>query len=214
MLSQFEKEKEIIRLLEEGKTFRYIQEVLHVSPTQISAAKKKYVGTNKEPSTQTKAYEMYLEGKRAIDVAIALELGKEQTTKLWHEYLQLTGHDTLFKIDEELKGNLQRFFNIYNRIKKKGLSLEEIEEGIKRDREVKVKAEYEAIFNDELARKQKQSIELGEQIKEQKDTLTNLNMEIGALSIVKMFLTQVVKNLAREKKRLQLFLPSNNIRYN
>ena len=74
---------------------------------------------------------------------------------MWKEYLELSGHFRLLKIGEELKENLQRFFNIYNGIKKKGLSLEEIEEGIKRDREVKVKAEYEAVFNDEFLKKQK-----------------------------------------------------------
>ena len=91
MLSQFEKEKEIIRLVEEGKTYPQISKELHVSPTQICAAKKKVVGSNIEPSFQTKAYKMFLKGKRPIDVAIALKIDKDETTKLWKEYLQLTG---------------------------------------------------------------------------------------------------------------------------
>ena len=132
MLSKLEIEKEIIRLLNEGKTYREISKILHVSPTQISAVRKKYEGTNNEPSIQTKAYKMFLKGKRPIEVAIALGIGDEQTTKLWKEYLELTGHYRLLKIGEELKENLQRFLNIYNGIKKKGLTLEEIEEGIKR----------------------------------------------------------------------------------
>jgi hypothetical protein len=98
---------------------------------------------------------MFLKGKRPIDVAIALGIGDEQTTKLWKEYLALSGHFKLLKIGEELKENLQRFLNIYNRIKKKGLSLEEIEEGIERSKDIKAKAEYEAVLNNELARKQK-----------------------------------------------------------
>ena len=44
MLSKLEIEKEIIRLLNEGKTYREISKILHVSPTQISAVRKKYEG--------------------------------------------------------------------------------------------------------------------------------------------------------------------------
>ena len=72
MLSKLEIEKEIIRLLNEGKTYREISKILHVSPTQISAVRKKYEGTNTEPSFQTKAYKMFLKGKRPIDVAILM----------------------------------------------------------------------------------------------------------------------------------------------
>ena len=67
-------------------------------------------------------------------------------------------------------------------------------------KDIKVK---ESILNDKLARKQKQSTELEEQIKEKKETIANLNIQISALSMVKMILTQIVRNLIREKKRLQ-----------
>jgi hypothetical protein len=210
MLSQFEKEKEIIRLVEEGKIYPQISKELHVSPTQISAAKKKVVGTNNEPSIQTKAYKMFLKGKRPIDVAIALKTDKDETTKLWKEYLQLTGEHKLLKVRDELKENFERFLRTYNAIKKKGLSLENIEEEIERLKDIKVK---EAVLNDELARKQKLSAELEEQIKEQKDTIANLNIQISALSMVKMILTQIVRNLIREKRRVELFLPSHDAKY-
>jgi transcriptional regulator with XRE-family HTH domain len=202
MLSKRELYNEIIRLRQQGKTYREIAKILHVSPSQISAALKEFEGTNTEPS-QTKAYRMFLKGKRPIDVAIALGIGDEQTTRFWKEYLILTGHYRLLKIGEELKGKFQSFFNIYNAIKRKGLTIEEVEEQVKRARE----------FNFELTDKEKRSIELNEQIKQQEDTISKLNIEISVLSIVKLFLTQVVKNLAREKRRLE-FLPSCNANYN
>ena len=200
LLSKLEIENEIIRLLNQGKTYREISKILHVSPTQISAVRKKYEGTNTESSFQTKAYRMFLKGKRPIQVAIALGIGDEQTTKLWKEYLELTGHYRLVKIGEELKENLQRFLNIYNRIKKKGLTLEEIEEGIKRTK-------FEAMIDDELARKEKLSNELDEQIKEQKNTITNLKLEVQTLGIVKMIASKIVEQLTREKKRLEILSP-------
>ena len=92
MLSKLEIEKEIIRLLSEGKTYREISKILHVSPTQISAVRKKYEGSTNEPSIQRQAYKLFLKGRRPIEVAIALGIGDEQTTKLWKEYLELSGH--------------------------------------------------------------------------------------------------------------------------
>jgi uncharacterized protein YerC len=59
MLSKQEIENEIIRLLQEGKTYREISKILHVSPTQISAVRKKYEGSTNEPGIQTKAYKMF-----------------------------------------------------------------------------------------------------------------------------------------------------------
>jgi DNA-binding transcriptional MerR regulator len=96
-----------------------------------------------------------------------------------------------------LKDNLQRFLNIYNRIKKKGLSLEEIEEGIKRTKS-------EAVIDNELARKEKLSNELDEQIKEQKNIIANLKLEVQTLGMVKMIASKIVENLARERKRVEL----------
>ena len=207
MLSKRELYNEIIRLRQEGKTYREISKILHVSPSQISAALKIFEGTNTEPSIQTQAYRMFLEGKRPIDIAIALGLGNEQTTKLWKEYLGLTGHPILLKIEEELGTNFQPFFNMYNAIKKRRLTLEDIEKGIRRDRDI-------VIIDFELARKEKLSNELDEQIKEQKNIIASLQLEVQALGLVKMIVSKVVENFAREKKRLDLFLPYYGLRYN
>jgi hypothetical protein len=47
-----------------------------------------------------------------------------------------------------------------------------------------------------------------------KDTIANLNIEISTLSIAKLFLSQIVKNLTREKRRVELVLPYYYARYN
>jgi hypothetical protein len=122
----------------------------------------------------------------------------------WKEYLVLTGHCRLLKIAEELKDKFQSFFNTYNAIKRKGLSIEEIGELLKRGGEINV----------ELTSKENLSINLNKQIKEKKDIISKLNIEINTLSIVKMVLTQVVNSLTREKERLGLFLQSYNTGYN
>ena len=199
MLSKGELYNEIIRLRQEGKTYREISKILHVSPSQISAALKEFEGTDTEPSIQTKAYKMFLKGKRPIDAAIKLRIGNEQATKLWKEYIELMGHYRLLKIYEELGRNFVPFVNAYYAIKRRCLTLGDIQKVVNRDRDI----------GDELARKELLMKELDEQINEKNTTLSNLNKEINILSIVKMVITEVLRNLTNEKKRLELFLSYN-----
>ena len=63
------------------------------------------------------------------------------------------------------------------------------------------------LIDDELARKEKLSNELDEQIKERKNTIANLKLEVQTLGIVKMIASKIVENLTREKKRLELISP-------
>ena len=53
-------------------------------------------------------------------------------------------------------------------IKKKGLTLEDIEEGIKRARDIKVKADYEVVFNDEFARNKNKVLSCRNKLKNSK----------------------------------------------
>ena len=84
---------------------------------------------------------------------------------------------------------------------------------LKRARDIKVKTDYEVVFNDEFARNEKQSAELQEQIEEQQNTIAKLNNDIVVLQIVKMILTQINNGLATEKNRLESVLPSYYARY-
>ena len=99
------------------------------------------------------------------------------------------------------------FVNTYNAIKKKRLTVDDVQKIINRDKDI-------VLVDNELARKEKLSKELDEQINENNATLSNLKMDISVLSMVNMVLTQIVKILTREKERLGLFLPSYATRYN
>ena len=52
---------------------------------------------------------MFLEQKRPIEVAIALEIGNEETTKYWKEFLHLSKEYYLLKIRNELKRRFSAF---------------------------------------------------------------------------------------------------------
>ena len=110
---------------------------------------------------------MFKNGDSPIDVAIALHLSNEETLRYYKEYLQLTGHYRLLKIAEELGGNFVHFCNTYYAIKKRCLTLADIQKVVNRDRD----------FEDELASREKLSSEQDEKINEQNETLTYLNIK-------------------------------------
>jgi len=216
VLSKAEKINLVKRLLEEGKNYRDIAKTAHISCTQISAIRKELEGESEtgEPNIRTRAYEMFKNGDSPLDFAISLKIDKEEAIKLWKEYLELTGHFELLKASNELKGNFAPFLKFYAKSKERRLTLRDIEEGIKRGREVRAKAVYEGVLDYDFNEKEKLNAELDEQIKEKKDTISKLNIEISAQSIVKMLLTQVLDNMRREKERIELFLQIHNSRHN
>ena len=88
-------------MLQEDKPWNVITKVAHVSCTQISLIKKNKMGEDGvQSSMRTQAYKMFFEGKQPIEVSIALEISEEVTTKFWEEYLKLTRHYKLLKIQD------------------------------------------------------------------------------------------------------------------
>jgi hypothetical protein len=63
MLNKRELYNEIIRLRQEGKTYREISKILHVSPSQISDALKMFEGTIPNLVYKLVSYRMFLNGR-------------------------------------------------------------------------------------------------------------------------------------------------------
>src|ERR671911_2885721 len=100
-LNKFEKEKRVIELHLEGKTIRDIASIVHMSFSPISKLIKSYEKkvrlqqnnkqennqsnqkTIKKLSKSSKAYELFLDGKKPVQVAIDLDLEFPQVRKYW-----------------------------------------------------------------------------------------------------------------------------------
>jgi len=101
-LNKFEKRDLVIKLHKEGKTYREIASIAHVSVRDIKPILKKYERklqseTKRKGDNQAKpinkipkssrAYELLLQGKTPVQIAIELNLDFEDARKYWTEFL-------------------------------------------------------------------------------------------------------------------------------
>ena len=91
-----EKEKYVLKLREEGKTYRDIAHELRMSPREISKILKKANGEIEEKerkkivlSNTAKALQLFKKGKSPTEVAIKLDLSPQEAQSLYSNYLSL-----------------------------------------------------------------------------------------------------------------------------
>jgi hypothetical protein len=119
------RERQAIELYKQGKSTRDIAKELRMSIRDISIILRKYqvnhgivitkdngngknnntneTNNNKSPNEKaTKAYKLYDEGKKPVEVAIQLGLPEYKATKYYREYLELAGlYDLTFLYEEK-----------------------------------------------------------------------------------------------------------------
>ncbi len=138
-MSRDEKERRVIDLYSQGKTYRQIAEDVRISPNDIHTILKKKeekeknnsVVTNnqKQPSSSlaAKAYDSFSKGKTPIEVAITLNLPASKVSKLHREYRDLKGAHQLTTIHKETNGNIWPLWKLYKElIKKRGMSIAQV----------------------------------------------------------------------------------------
>lgn len=163
-LSVKEKEKYVLKLREEDKTYRDIAHELLISPREISKILKKANGEIEEKerkkivlSNTAKALQLYKKGKSPTEVAIKLDLSPQEAQSLYINYLSLNNlHHFVETFKQFDNDSFQDFINYYDFMKENGISKEEIDEAIKMSNELPIiKEEYHDI-SDQLPDLQKQ----------------------------------------------------------
>jgi hypothetical protein len=105
-----EKEKRVMKLLEEGRTFKEIAQVEHVSFSFISMVNKKRLGINpsvkKQLSIPTQALKLFSEGKSVIEVTIILDRPISEIQEYHNDYLRLRGMDYLVSLVQAHRDHL------------------------------------------------------------------------------------------------------------
>jgi hypothetical protein len=151
-----EKEKYVLQLREEGKTYRDIAHDLRMSPREISKILKKANGGMEEKerkkivlSKTAQALQLFKRGKSPTGVAIKLDLSPQEANSLYYNYLSLNNlhHfvETFKQFDNE---SLQDFIDYYYFMKENGITKEEIGEAIKINNDLpNIKEEYHNISN-------------------------------------------------------------------
>lgn len=140
-LSIKEKEKYVIELRKQGKTYREIAHELLISPREIHKILEKAERSEEEakekerkkmsPSNTTEALKLYKEGKSPIDVAILLDIPPEEAKTIWLNYLSLQNLGNLITLYQELNKQqhaFDAFSDLYYYTQEKNISKEEIVE--------------------------------------------------------------------------------------
>jgi predicted DNA-binding protein YlxM (UPF0122 family) len=129
-----ERKKLVIDLyFNQHKTYAEIAQMERISPRDIHAIIKeeeaklqKYKDQQQQEERSSKAYKLFCEKKSPVEVAIALNLGQPDATKLYREYWELKRLHVLNSIFKETNGKLGMFLKLYRLIKEKGMSIDQV----------------------------------------------------------------------------------------
>ena len=129
-----ERRKRVIDLyFNQHKTYAEIAEIERMSPRDISpivkeeqVRRQKYKHDKQQQEISSKAYKLFSEGKKPIEVAIALNLREPEATILYREYWKLKRLYELNSIYEEIGDDIRHIIELYRRAKKEGAGIEQI----------------------------------------------------------------------------------------
>ena len=148
VLTRQEKEKLILNLYNEGKTYKQIAEIARVSPRAIKPViqkaekeREKELGINTQEggngstgnqnqtqnktSISSRAYRLFSEGKTPLDVAIELNLKEPDATKYYRQYWKLRQLHNLNLVYEEIGDDIIHIVKHYRKMKAAGIGVEQ-----------------------------------------------------------------------------------------
>jgi hypothetical protein len=155
-----------------------------MSFSDIGAITRKVTGDNRpkgqavEASKETQAYKLYMEGKKPVEVAIALNLGSNDVERFYREYWRLQHLYKLTECYDEIKDYLSSFLRLHRLMIQGKMKEEDILSALKYAKELpslenrlqQTKNEFEDIENTMNNRKAELFI-LGRQVPKLKEDL-------------------------------------------
>jgi hypothetical protein len=146
ILTRQEKQKKILDLYNQGKTYKQITEIVRVSPRDIKpvlkmAEKEREIelgintqegntgstGNRKTQKTYafSQAYRLFSEGKPPLDVAIELNLKEREATKYYREYWKLSQLHSLDEIYADIGNDIIYIIKLHRRIRAAGMGVDQ-----------------------------------------------------------------------------------------
>jgi hypothetical protein len=148
ILTRQERERLVLELYNQGKTYREISKEARISPRDIGVILNKAVEQkmieglkeqdninskknqnqeqNSDLSLSAKAYKLFSERNTLLEVAIALNLKEPEATKFYREYWKLKQQHNLTLIYEETKGDIDPFLKLYRLSKAAGMNVQQV----------------------------------------------------------------------------------------
>ena len=129
-----DRRKRVIDLyFNQHKTYAEIAQIEHISPRDIHAIIKEeearrlqHKQRQHQEDLSSKAYKLFSEGKRPIEVAVELNLREQEVTKLYNEYWKLKRLHLLNSIFKETNGKLGPFLKLYKLMKERDMCVEKV----------------------------------------------------------------------------------------
>jgi transposase len=130
ILNKKEKEELVAKLYQDGKPIREIAQEAHLSFGTIGKIIRRFNGVennetlsndmnNKSKATQ--ALNLFLQGKRPVEVAIELDLSSTEVENILQEFWVLNQLDELALVYLEIKSHLDLFMRLFHTMKKNKL---------------------------------------------------------------------------------------------
>src|SRR5688572_2741754 len=139
-LNKFEKRDLVIKLHNEGKTYRDIAHIAHVSARDIKPILQKYErkletkkGENnplnqmiKKPSISSQSFILYQKGKKIDEVKVLLDIPFKLAVRYWKQYLKSIGMFESFEFYQEHSYDIPALLSIATFIKRNNISGKDI----------------------------------------------------------------------------------------
>jgi predicted transcriptional regulator len=129
-MNKKQKEALVLALAEKGKTYREITKEAGVSPNTIKAVLNK-AGLDETTSISSRAFELYVQQKTPVEVAIELNLEAKEAIRYHQEYFMLLGLTEFVKIYIQIKDNPWPYVNLANLVQNARMSDGEVVELLK-----------------------------------------------------------------------------------
>src|ERR671921_594375 len=145
ILTRQEREKLVLELYNQGKTYREISKEARISPRDIRVILNKVIeektegikqqdnnGAEKNQQEQehlslaAQAYKLFSNRKTPLEVAIALNLKESEATKYYKEYWKLKQLHNLNMVYEEIKGDIEPILRLHKLSKGKGMGIKQV----------------------------------------------------------------------------------------
>jgi hypothetical protein len=125
-----QKEALVLAMLEKGESYRDITQKAKVSPNTVKAISNR-AGLDETASISSRTFELYVQQKTPVEVAIALNLKAKEAIDYYHEYFMLLNITEFTKVYLQIKDNPWPFVNLFKLAQNSGMGVGEVMEILK-----------------------------------------------------------------------------------
>jgi hypothetical protein len=124
------KEALVLAMLEKGESYRDIAQKAKVSPNTIKAISNR-AGLDETTSISSRAFELYIQQKTPVEVAITLNVEAEKAINYYYQYFMLLDITEFTRAYLQVKDNPRPFINLVKLSQNSGITYSEVSELLK-----------------------------------------------------------------------------------